>query len=125
MNRLIAGVLIIAGVIHLLPLPGVVGASHLTALYGVKLSDPNVVVLMRHRAVLFGMLGVLALVAAFRPTLQLTALIMTTCSVIAFLAIAWPTGSTNDSLQRVFWIDVVVLGLLLIALSVFFLQRIR
>lgn len=70
MRYLISATLLIVAVIHLLPLVGVLGAPRLTALYGISFDDANLAILMRHRAVLFGLLGAFLAFAAFRPTLQ-------------------------------------------------------
>ena len=59
--------LIIVGIIHLLPLMGVSRSEKLSTLYGLFFSDPNLLILMRHRAVLFGMLGVFFIFTAFKP----------------------------------------------------------
>ena len=67
--------LVIVGIIHLLPVTGFLGVSRLSALYGIAFEDPNLAILMRHRAVLFGLLGLFLIYAAFRPALQLLALI--------------------------------------------------
>jgi len=56
MNHLITAMFIIVGIIHVLPVSGVLSSSRLTALYGRSFSDPNLAILMRHRAVLFGLL---------------------------------------------------------------------
>ena len=45
MHNLVSATLIIVAVIHLLPLPGVLGQARLAALYGVSLNDPNLVLL--------------------------------------------------------------------------------
>jgi hypothetical protein len=37
--------LIVAGVIHLLPLPGLIGATHLERLYGTTLGEPNLLII--------------------------------------------------------------------------------
>ena len=53
MERVITGLLVLVGIIHLLPVSGVLGAESLAALYGVSLGEPNLEILMRHRAILF------------------------------------------------------------------------
>ena len=45
------------GLVNLLPVSGVLSANRLQALYGVAIEDVNFLVLMRHRAVLFGIVG--------------------------------------------------------------------
>ena len=57
MRYFISATLLVAAVIHLLPLVGVVGPTRLSELYGITVSEPNIEILMRHRAVLFGLLG--------------------------------------------------------------------
>ena len=58
MQKAISILLVIVGIIHLLPVSGVLGAERLSALYGLSFQEPNIAILMRHRAVLFGLLGV-------------------------------------------------------------------
>lgn len=57
MGRVITALLIFVGIIHLLPLSGVLGAERLATLYGVAIENPGLEILMRHRAILFGLLG--------------------------------------------------------------------
>lgn len=71
MSYLISAMLVVVAIIHLLPLPGVLGSERLAALYGLSFDELNLAILMRHRAVLFGLLGVFFLVAAFRPVASL------------------------------------------------------
>ena len=61
MRYTVSAMLAVVAVIHLLPLSGVLGAGRLAALYGLPFDEPNLAILMRHRAVLFGLLGVFLL----------------------------------------------------------------
>jgi hypothetical protein len=58
--------LLIVAIIHLVPLIGVLGVAKLEALYGIPLPSNELAILMRHRAVLFGILGVFFVYAAIR-----------------------------------------------------------
>jgi hypothetical protein len=118
MQRLAIAALLIAGVIHLLPLPGVLGASQLARLYGVTVNDPNLEILLRHRAVLFGLLGALMIAAAFKPEWRLLASVLGLVSAVSFLAIALVVGQYNGALHRVVLADVVAIACLLLALAV-------
>jgi hypothetical protein len=109
MRYVISASLILVGLIHLLPLPGVLGADKLSSLYGISANEPNLAILMRHRAVLFGLLGVALIVAAFKPAWQPAALAAGWISVVAFLALAWSTGGYNLQVGRVVLADVVAL----------------
>ena len=71
MTKVISAALILTAIIHLLPVTGLLGPQRLEVLYGIRLQDPNLVILLRHRAVLFGLLGVFLLASAFRPAWQL------------------------------------------------------
>ena len=84
LDKIIAAMLIIVGIIHVLPVIGVLGPERLAALYGIAVDEPNLTILMRHRAVLFGLVGAFLLYAAFRPDLQVLALVAGFVSVISF-----------------------------------------
>ena len=61
---------LIAAAVNLVPVSGVLSADNLAMLYGVAFEDPNLIILMRHRAVLFGIVGALLVASAFRPSLR-------------------------------------------------------
>ncbi len=115
MKYVISASLIIAGIIHLMPLPGLFGAERLQALYGIAIDDSNLLILMRHRAVLFGILGGFLVFAAFRPSWQPPALIAGWVSVLSFLILAWTDHSYSAAIGRIVMGDVVALVCLVIA----------
>ena len=117
-SRLVTASLIVAGIIHLVPITGVLGADRLAALYGLPMAEPNLVILMRHRAVLFGLLGAFMVYAAFRPALQLLAFAGGFVSVFSFFWIVWSVGGYNDSVARIVAGDVVAFVSLVIGLIV-------
>ena len=112
MKHIVSVMLVVVGLIHLLPLVGVLGAASLANLYGLQFNEPNLEILMRHRAVLFGLLGAFLLFAAFKPALQGMALIGGFASVVSFLVRAWLVGGYNAQVSRVFTADLVALGCL-------------
>lgn len=118
LNRITIACLALAGIIHLLPLPGVLGAGQLRRLYGVAADDPNLAILLQHRAVLFGLLGALLVVAAFRPELRTVALIMGLASAVSFLVITWSVGGYNPQVARVVAADIAAVALLLVAAGI-------
>jgi hypothetical protein len=73
----------------------------------VGLDDPNLQILMRHRAVLFGIVGGLLLAAAFHPPLRSLGYAAGFASMLSFLLIAWLVGGYSGEIQRVILIDVV------------------
>ena len=110
--------LILVAIIHLLPLSGVLGPERLAALYGISVDEPNLLILMRHRAVLFGILGVFMVVAAWTPRLRSAAFAMGFVSVVSFLWLAWSTDGYNADVGRVVTADLVALFFLIVGLAV-------
>ena len=113
MRVLIAVLWGLPGLIHLLPLAGVLGAESLARLYALPFEDPSLQILMRHRAVLFGLLGALLVAAAFRPALRPLAFMAGLASVLSFLVLAGAVGGYNAALARVVAADWIALACLL------------
>jgi hypothetical protein len=125
MRYFVSAMLLIVGVIHVLPLTGALGAERLSALYGLPFHEPNLAILMRHRAVLFGLLGVFFIFAAFRTEFQLLAFIAGFISVISFLWLAWSVGGYNAQVGRVFIADIVALVCLVLGFVVYVAMKNR
>jgi hypothetical protein len=104
--------LLVAAAIHLLPLSGVAGGPALERLYGVAVDDPTVQLLLRHRAVLFGLLGVALASAAFVPRWHGAALGAAMVSVLSFLGLAQGVDGLHAAIGRVVVADLVALGAL-------------
>ena len=114
--------LVVVAIIHLMPLSGVLGAERLAALYGLDFGEPNLALLMRHRAVLFGLLGAFLLAAAFRPEWQPLAFAAGFVSVVSFLWLTW--GSVrNPEVGRIVAADVVALACLVVGLAAYLVER--
>lgn len=119
MRYVVTAALVVVAIIHLLPLSGVLGGERLSTLYGIPFNEPNLAILMRHRAVLFGLLGLFLLLAAFRPELQLLAFAAGFASVLSFLWLAWSTGNYNAQVGRVFIADILALACLVVGLAAY------
>ena len=123
MQHVVTVSLVIVAVIHLLPLPGVLGQQRLETLYGLSIVDRNLEILMRHRAVLFGLLGMFMLAAIFFPQLQVAAFLLGYVSVLSFLWLARSVGGYNGQVGRVFAADVVALLSLVIGTVAYVVAR--
>lgn len=125
--------LLLAAVFHLLPAVGALGSQRLASLYGVPVEDPALLLLMRHRALLFAVIGV-ALVFAARvqpgtgpsPTpnpgmhpgyVQVAAIVLAMVTTGGFVALAWGQA-LNPALVRVMWVDAALFLALTAALAV-------
>lgn len=108
MSRVASALFFLVGVVNFVPVIGVLSAERLESLYGVILGgDPNLIILMRHRAVLFGIVGGLLIAAVFRRPLRPAALAAGLVSMLSFVLIAYLVGDFGAPLRRVVVIDVV------------------
>jgi hypothetical protein len=115
MKLLVPIALALVALLHALPLAGVLGAAKLSALYGVDARDPALELLLRHRAVLFGLLAAWLAYAAWRPELRGLGLIAGLVSVASFLLLGLQAGPLTPPLATVFKLDIAALLLLLAA----------
>lgn len=113
--------IIAVGFINIAPLIGIISAKKLEALYGIAVNEPNLQILMQHRALLFGLIGGFLLYSAIKPVLQIPALSMALISMAGFIAIALKIGSYNADINKIILVDVVGIVLAIIALALHFL----
>jgi hypothetical protein len=118
MRFVVPSVLLLVAAIHALPVMGVVGAVKLSQLYGITVQDPNLEVLLRHRAVLFGLLAAFLAYAAVRPELHRLALVAGLVSVVSFLLLAQSASALNAAVANVVRADWVALVLLVVGAAV-------
>ncbi len=105
--KLVAGGLVLAGIINLLPVVGMAGAAWLRSLYGLEIRSLDLEILLRHRAVLFGIVGGLLLLAAFRPGLRDVAVLVAGASMMSFIVIALLVGGYGPAIRKVVIVDIV------------------
>ena len=106
MKRAISIILIAVGLMNLYPIIGVLSADSLNNLYGVTILDNDLLILMRHRAVMLGIIGGFMMVAAFRQNLQLPAIIAGLVSMMAFVGLTLGADGFGDSVNKVMLADV-------------------
>jgi hypothetical protein len=98
---------LVAAAINLAPAVGAVSPEGMETLYGLALGDPNLEILMRHRAVLFGIVGSLLVLATFHRPLRTVGYAAGFASMVSFLLIAWLVGGYSEQIQRVAIVDLV------------------
>jgi hypothetical protein len=117
MSKAVSGLLFLVGVINFLPVIGVLSAERISQAYSIALPGNDLIILMRHRALLFGLVGGFILYSVFAPAYQTAAIIMAAISMIGFLLLAWAVGGYNDAIAKIAMIDIagiVCLGLAVI-----------
>lgn len=122
-KTIISVLLIIVGLINFAPILGVISAEQLAKLYGVTLTDKNLIILLQHRALLFGIVGGFIIYAAFYPALQPYAFVAGLISMLGFLGIVWRNGGYNNDLAKIITADIIGLILLSIAFVLYILKK--
>lgn len=114
---------LVAAVVNLAPGIGVLSNARLATLYGVAVNDPNLAILMRHRAVLLAIVGGLLAFAALHPPLRPAATVAGLVSMLSFVVVLYAVGGYNAQLGRVAVIDVVASIALVAAAGVDYFAR--
>lgn len=107
MEKFIAGILILVGLINFYPIVGVVSNEMVANLYQINVPQNDVLILLRHRAILFGLLGAFIVYSAFKPELQWSATIAGLISMLSFIAIALIVGDYGSGVRKVLIADVI------------------
>ena len=123
MRYLVSAMLVVVAIIHLLPLPGLLGNQRLGKLYGVSIDEPNLSILMRHRAILLGLLGIFLLIAAFRQAWQVPAFIAGAVSIVSFMLLAKSIGGYNAQIARVVAADQIAAICLIVGIVAYAYSR--
>jgi hypothetical protein len=105
MRKLSSTLIFLAGLVNLAPLSGLISTGRLQILYGIAFEEANLLVLMRHRAILFGIVGSLLVVSVFRLSLRPVAITAGLISMLSFTLIVWLSGSHNAELVRLAAVD--------------------
>ena len=115
MTKMITICLLIVGLINFIPVIGVLSSLKLENSYSISLASNDLIILMRHRALLFGVLGGFILYSAFNQAFQGAAMIMAAVSMIGFALLVMSVGDYNQSIYKVLIADLVGILFLLIA----------
>ena len=115
MSTLITLCLVVVGLVNFVPVLGMISAPRMEKAYSVSLASNDLQILMRHRALLFGVLGGFVLYSAFFPVYQVAAMVMAAISMIGFVILAVLVGGYKDSIFKVIVSDLVGIAFLLAA----------
>jgi len=115
MGKMITFCLVVVGLINFVPVLGVISTQRLESAYSVTLAGNDIAILMRHRALLFGILGTFILYSAFVPFYQSAAMTMGGVSMVGFAMLMLSAGGYNEALGKVLFIDIVGILFLLAA----------
>ena len=110
----IKAILILVGLINFTPVLGVISAERLESMYAISLASNDLEILLRHRAVLFGIVGGFIICSAFRPVWRRLACVAGFASMISFIVVAYAVGGFGGRLDVVVTIDILAIAALLV-----------
>lgn len=115
--------LAVAGLLNTAPAVGAIAPQGMYTAYGIAPAGRDLEVVLRHRAVLFAVLGIGLLVAVFRPALRPIAVHANAISFGSFLVLVIAGGSIGPELMRVAAFDIA--GLVALGVGVAMLRNER
>lgn len=112
LEKLIKVILILVGLINFAPVIGIISAERLESMYAVSIASSDLEILMRHRAVLFGIVGGFVIISAFRSAWRKLACVAGFVSMISFVVLAYSIGNFGEQLKSVVMIDIFAIVVL-------------
>ena len=107
MKKIISILFVAIGLLNLYPVVGVISADQLTSLYGISIGSADLETLMRHRAVMLGLIGSFLLMAAFRSSIQILAASIGLVSMSSFVILAYLASDIGADINNVVVADIV------------------
>jgi len=109
--------LFIAGIINLLPSILAFLPEKLPSAYGIEILNADFELLLRHRAVLFGIVGGLMIYSSVSKSYYSISVLAGLVSMISFIILYFLIGGVNQELSKVMKIDLVAVAILLVGFS--------
>lgn len=120
LDKIAAVILFIVGIINLLPVIVFFDQTKTVALYGIPIEGESLTILMRHRGVLLGLLGLALIAAAFKPEFRIWAIAAALISKFAFIFLTFTASGYATEIHQVALIDVGAIIFLLAVLGIHF-----
>ena len=118
MNKIYLSLLFLVGVINFLPIVGILSLDKINQAYGLSIDDNNLAILLRHRALLFGLIGGFVIYSVFKPQYQIASIVLATISMLGYLYFFWSIGDSNPALLKVAQADIFGIVLLTFAIII-------
>lgn len=123
LDKIASIILFLVGIINILPIIVFFDASKTAKLYGVPIEGESLTILMRHRGVLLGIVGLALIAAAFKPEFRILAITLALISKLAFIFLTFTASNHTAEIRQVALIDVGAIVLLLAVLGIHFYSK--
>jgi hypothetical protein len=115
--------LFLAGLINLLPSILAFFPDKISKSYGIEIPNENYELLLRHRAVLFAIIGGLMIVSSLTKKYYEVAIIVGLISMLSFVSLFFIINKDiNSELRKVMTIDMIAIVILLIGSLLFWIK---
>ena len=105
--------LFVAGGINFAPSLLVFLPQKISDSYGITVPNADYELLLRHRAVLFGIIGGLMIYSSFAQRYYSVSVVVGLTSMVSFLVLYFLIGGINEELERVMKVDAVAIVLVI------------
>ena len=119
-DKITSIILFIVGTINLLPVIVFFDSSKTAKLYGVPIEGESLIILMRHRGVLLGLVSLALIFAVFKPEFRIFAVGIALISKLAFIFLTFTASNYTAEVRQVALIDVGAIVLLVAVLGIHF-----
>lgn len=119
MERIFRILLFIAGGINFAPSLLAFLPSKIPSSYGLEMLNQNYELVLRHRAVMLGIVGGLMIYAAISKKYYTLAFVVGFISMISFVLFYLMLDGINPELEKVMKLDLLAIGLLLLGLILY------
>ncbi|MDQ3130957.1 MAG: hypothetical protein M3Q99_09370 [Acidobacteriota bacterium] len=123
LDKIASVILIIIGVVNLFPIIVFFDSSKTAKLYGVPIDGESLIILMRHRGILLGLIGLALIFAAFKTEFRIVAITAALISKSAFVFLTLTASNYTAEVGQVALIDVGAGILLLAVLGIHFFGK--
>lgn len=112
--------LFLAGIINILPSILMFLPQKLADSYGINIPDADYELLLRHRAVLFGIIGGIMIYSALSKEIYSKAVIIGLISMVSFIVLYFVVdGEVNSNLRKVMIVDIIGVVILLVGFGLY------
>jgi hypothetical protein len=115
LDKIVSIIFFIVGIINLFPVVVFFSSAQTVKLYGTQIEGDSLIVLMRHRGILLGLIGLALIFAAVKPDVRIPVLIAAFISKIAFIYLVTTSVTFTPEIKQVAIIDVIAIVLLIVA----------
>ena len=123
LDKIASIVLFIVGIINILPVIVFFDSSKTAKLYGIPIEGESLIVLMRHRGVLLGLVGLTLIFAVFKPEFRIFAIAIALISKLTFIFLTFTASNYTAEIRQVALIDAGAIVLLFMVLGVHFYNK--